>query len=224
MNMVFNIGDATRVWRSSTGFISSVTCQSFQSSRLIFNFLTPHPSDLMPARNVVPFYEMPRYITSAGTITSGASASVKTNSLQLNQIPDKLIIFVRDANSNGTATAFAATGVRPDYFLQIGSATSGGVTINFNNMSGILASATTQDLYRYSVENGSNQSWLEYSGGANVPGAFSVGKVLPTTGSMLVLAFGKDIQLSEDYYAPGSLNLGEKCDWKQFASPIACCA
>ena len=205
MNFVFNIGDATRVWRSATGFISSVSVQSFQLSRLIFNFLTPHPSDLMPARNVVPFYELPRYITSAGNIAAGATTTVKTNSLQLNQIPDKLIVFVRDQKSNSPATAWAATGIRPDYFLEIGSAVAGGVTINFNNMSGILASATQQDLYRYSVENGSNQSWLEYSGFANVPGPFGVGRSLPTTGSMLVLAFGKDIQLTEDFYAPGSL-------------------
>jgi hypothetical protein len=177
---------------------------NFSNTKLIFNFLTPHPSDLMPARNAVPYYELPRFITSAQTSYSGFVPStanaqppvfqLTTSSLQLNQIPDKLIIQVR----NPLATTSWG---QPDAFLCIR-----GISINFNNQSGILASATTQDLYRYSVENGSNQSWYEFSGYANVPdNASGSGRRIPTSGSLLVLEFGKDIQLTEDYYASGSL-------------------
>jgi len=200
MNFVFNIGDASRVWRTANSYISSVSVSSFQSSQLIFNFLTPHPSDLMPSRNCVPYYELPRYITSispASTWTALASGSapvqtvMKTSSLQLSQIPDKLIVFVRPATSTN-ATA--------DYFFPISN-----VVVNFNNMSGILSSATRQDLYRYSVENGSNQNYYEFSGLANMADFAGAGRRVPTVGSMLILEFGKDIQLSEDFYASGSL-------------------
>jgi hypothetical protein len=73
MNFVFNIGDATRVWRSAlntagagaspfgSSFINSASVVSFSNSQLIFNFLTPHPSDLLPARTAVPYYELPRF-------------------------------------------------------------------------------------------------------------------------------------------------------------------
>ena len=221
MNFVFNIGDATRVFRSAltnTGagttpfgntFITSASVVSFSGSQLIFNFLTPHPSDLMPSRNAVPFYELPRFITAPGlpvassynpAVTASNVLLVKkivnlsTSSLQLNQIPDRLIIQVRTP-LNQTAWG------QPDAFLCIQ-----GVSINFNNQSGILASATQQDLYRYSVENGSNQSWNEFSGFATVPdNASGCGRRLAGSGSLLVLEFGKDIQLTEDYYSAGSL-------------------
>jgi hypothetical protein len=216
MNMVFNIGDATRVWRSAnntatagntplgTTFVSAASVVNFTNSQLLFNFLTPHPSDLLPARNAVPYYELPRFITSnlssiAGYTPSATSLApvyqtLSTSSLQLNQIPDRLIIQVRNPLSQ------SAWG-QPDAFLLIK-----GVSINFNNQSGILASATVQDLFRYSVENGSNQSFQEFSGFANVPdNVTGLGRKIPMSGSLLILEFGKDIQLTEDYYAAGSL-------------------
>lgn len=216
MNFVFNIGDASRVWRTANiapftsastfktplnnTWITAATVDSFQSTRLIFNFLTPHPSDLLPARNVVPYYELPRFITSNIPAINPATSypptltTVATSSLQLNQIPDKLIIQVRNPLSQ------MAWG-QPDAFLSIA-----GISINFNNQSGILASATQQDLYRYSVENGSNQSWFEFSGYSNIPdNATGVGKRIPGAGSLLILDMAKDVQLTEDYYASGSL-------------------
>lgn len=201
MNFVFNISTASRAWRSANSYITDIAVQSFNSSQLLFNFLTPHPSDLMPSRNCTPWYEMPRYITtsnqtlvaqSAPSPQLAATTQLATSSLQLNQIPDKLIIMVRKPNQ---------TVQDPDAFACIK-----GVSINFNNQSGILSSATQQDLYRFSVENGSNQSWLEFSGAANLNDPVSgAGRRIATSGSVLILQFGKDIQLSEDYYASGSL-------------------
>ncbi len=222
MNFVFNIGDASRVWRSALfdsdpllppsrqqnpynqTYIKEASVVSFSNSQLIFNFLTPHPSDLLPARNAVPYYELPRFITSnlsaidgwtpSQTSLAPALQQIKTSSLQLNQIPDKLILQVRNPLSS---TAWG----QPDAFLAIH-----GVSISFNNQSGILASATQQDLYRYSVENGSNQSWQEFSGIASVQDpSTGCGKKIPMSGSLLILEFGKDIQLTEDYYSAGSL-------------------
>ena len=219
MNFVFNIGDASRVWRTANNntvvaagntpfgntYITNASVSSFNASKLLFNFLTPHASDLFPARNAVAFWEAPRFITSNLTnivgfqpsLASGvapAITQISTSSLQLNQIPDKLIIQVRNPLNQ------CAWG-NPDAFLCIK-----GISINFNNQSGILASATQQDLYRYSVENGYNGSWGEFSGFVTVPDAVTgFGKKIPSSGSCLVLEFSKDIQLTEDYYAAGSL-------------------
>lgn len=217
MNFVFNLGDCSRVWRTAnytaalgstpfgTTFISGMSVHSLAQTQLLFNFLTPHPSDLFPARNCVPFYELPRFISAPqvpflGFIPSASSGiqqgtqTLSTSSLQLNQIPDKLIIQVR--NPLGS-TAWG----QPDAFLTIR-----GISISFNNASGILSSATQQDLYRYSVENGSNQSFQEFAGFATLPDPVTgCGRKIPTSGSLLILEFGKDIQLTEDYYASGSL-------------------
>jgi hypothetical protein len=153
----------------------------------------------MPSRNVCGYYELPRYITpnlpSFGAYGSASSQqTIRTSTIQLNQIPDKLIIFVRKAMSDQRIWD-------SDSFLVIN-----GISINFNNMSGIGANFTQQDLYRYSVENGSNQSFYEFSGLANkASSAGGNGIVMPTSGSMLILEFGKDIQLVESFYASGSL-------------------
>lgn len=200
---------------------TGISLTSVSDSTLLFEFLTPHPSDMMPARNIVPFYELPRYISSfnstvpaatytkSGTsyaLTPGQSGQVSAQSLQLNQIPDKLIIYARKKASNqnhGDA----------DVGLGIGQ-----ISINFNNNSGILASATRQDLWQMSKHAGNNETWPEWEGevSSNVWAAAAT-KLQPSNnlttgfaqyasvGSYLVLEFGKDIQLVEDYYAPGSL-------------------
>lgn len=190
----------------------------FNNTRLLFNFLTPHPSDLLPARNIVPFYELPRYITAqapsvkAVTLFPGAgnnlagkgeTFSVETNSLQLNQIPDKLIIFVRKTASNQSwGDADVAYPIQD-------------ITINFNNNSGILASAKQVDLWQFSRNNGAGGTWNDWKGFGVVPNFTSNTnfcaplangvKSAPLPGSYLVLEFGKDIQLTEDFYAAGSL-------------------
>lgn len=187
----------------------TVTPVSFNNSQLLLNFLTPHPSDLIPARNCVPYYELPRYIsssqpalpaaTTAGGLTQPGRAIFSSQSLQLNMIPDKLFIFVRKALGTQQPTD-------SDFFIPIT-----GVRVNWNNQSGILSSALPQDLYQMTISNGANFSWYEFSGRANVssmipyPAGSSAGDYIVTGGAFLCLEFGKDIQITEDFYAPGSL-------------------
>ncbi len=203
-------GSAAARW--ATGVAPVPVFSKATNPQLLLEFLTPHPSDLMPSRNVLGnYYELPRYITSVqqtlaaatGTATVGQSVTVTSQSLQLNQIPDKLYICV----SKPVATRLTTDS---DSFLPIS-----GISIQFNNSAGILSTATQQDLWRMSVENGGNQSWLEFSGYAQgAPNPAAVGTtavtfggipIIPTCGSVLILEFGKDIELKNDYYAPGSL-------------------
>ena len=209
----------------------------FANTYLLFTFLTAHPSDLFPARNIVPYYELPRYITqgvaaaplvtalvagSGNYLTSGIDTASGGNNftsqtLQLNQIPDKLILYIRKQGQ---------TWYDSDSYLPIT-----GISIDFNNNSGLLSASRVEDLYRMSKDNGSNQSWNEFVGFQNcsavldnadsgsglvIPiaayplstatlAALPIFSTKPTVGSCLVLEFGKDIQLIEDFFAPGSL-------------------
>lgn len=54
MNFQFSMGDATRVWRTASSWAKSVSVISYNNSQLLFNFLSPHPSQLLASRNVVP--------------------------------------------------------------------------------------------------------------------------------------------------------------------------
>jgi hypothetical protein len=169
--------------------------------QLLLEFLTPHPSDLMPSRNVLGnYYELPRYLTPCQAMASGAIVSLATQSLQLNSVPDKLYICVSKPVGSRRSV------VDSDSFLPIQ-----GITIQWNNSAGILSSATQQDLFHMSVSNGINMNWLEWRGLAQgTPDLAQGGAVqglpqIATVGSVLCLEFGKDIELKQDYYAPGSI-------------------
>lgn len=239
MNIVINIGGTERVFRGLTSvgsavptwvlpspsrygadafnYITDVYAGSvtpgglyFTNTQLLMNFLTPHPSDMLPARNIVPFYELPRYITpsttdAAATTINALSASepktfvIRTQSLQLNQIPDKLVVYVR---KNAALQSWGDA----DVCFPITN-----IVVNFNNNSGILASATPVDLWQMSRNNGLKESWHEFNGLAvgapagGIPSGTVKNQLFSTVGSYLVLEFGKDIQLTEDFYAAGSL-------------------
>lgn len=202
LNFQMTIGSANRVLRSvntdniQAGSTKVVSLLSFENSSLNFNFLTPKAdgSSMLSAKNVVPYYELPRYLsTGHSSILSGGVSVLETNTISLNQIPDSLIVFARKPQGSQLNTD-------SDFALAIT-----GISINFNNQSGILASAKKEDLYRYTIENGSNQNYYEFSGSAT--SGFSAGAPVSkaTAGSYLMLRFNKDIQIPESYYSSGSL-------------------
>jgi uncharacterized membrane protein YgcG len=219
LNLVFNIGSTNRLFRSANpnatagltvtlGFPAGVSNgNAFLDTRLLIQYYTRQPSDLVPARNVVPYAEYPRYITNvSGTIppavvtadgadyatAPGQFPTIESNSISLNQIPDKILIFVRKRLANQTAED-------ADCFFPIKR-----LRVNFNNKAGLLTSATRWDLWRMSVESGSNQTWAEFSGSAVRRVANQPLNEIPTCGSILALSMGKHIEL-DDVFAPGSI-------------------
>ena len=64
LQMVMNGGNANRAWRSGTDIPKTATVVSYEDSQLLFQFTTPHASDMLDPRNVVPYYEIPVYKTT----------------------------------------------------------------------------------------------------------------------------------------------------------------
>ena len=216
MTFTFNI-DATckRMFSSSTGFITSIALgtaanpNGFTSTStiagvmnqpanpaMLLKFLSTQPSDLIETKNVVPYMDFPRYLTSSANTTAvapQASVALTSSNLQINQIPDLFVINVRKPMSQQTIQDASV-------FFTINN-----VSINLNNQSGLLSSASAYDLWRMSVKNGSTQSWREFSGVANVAvGGTGVGSVVNTTGSLLIINPAYDLSLP-DYITCGSL-------------------
>lgn len=141
--------------------------------------------------------EIPRFLSQgqALNLQPGAKFTQSINQVQLNQVPDKLAFQVRLKKKNVTST---------DSRMPISR-----ISLNWNNSSGILSSANQEKLWLMSVEAGCNQSWYEFSGKAYTykPSNPVVTTTLsvPLAGGFLVLDFAKHIQLTEDYYAPGSI-------------------
>ena len=214
LNFIFNISAAaTRLWRCGAtpaqiaGY--SVSIVDVAGSRLIFQMLTPHPSQILPSKNVVDYVDFPRYLTTFNnSIAAGAvnaanelvptTTTFSSNNIQLNQVPDMLVICARKPMSQQTNRD-------ADCFLPIT-----GISINWNNQSGLLANATQDTLYRMSAKT-TNQTWQEFRGFANKyvpPVGASYNTRLQnvlTSGSILALRFGQDIPIVEEFYAAGSL-------------------
>jgi len=217
MNFIFNLSaNATRLWRCGATLAQianySVQLTEVRGAELHFQMLTPHPSQILPSKNVVDYVDFPRYLTtftnpiaaaavSATNVLTPATRTIPSNNIQLNQVPDMLCIVARKPMS-------AQTNRDADCFYPITS-----ISINWNNQSGLLANATQETLYRMSAKT-TNQTWLEFRGYANkyLPPALAPGAVyntreqlVQTAGSILCLRFGQDIPIVEEFYAAGSL-------------------
>jgi hypothetical protein len=174
------LAQATGVGQQLVSGVSSVAvayntsvAQTFQNSVVNVQFLTPSLDVPLPPKSVVPYLEFPRYITnySSGSVATGAVVQIQSQTITLPQIPDLLIIYVK----NGlTATNYA------DSYMSIASRSNGGIanplTVNFDNFSGLLSSQTTEQLYAMSIKNGLDMDWATWSGQAYVgQGGVSVG-------------------------------------------------
>ena len=111
--MVMN-GNANRAWRCARqieNILKTATVVGHEDSQLIFQFITPHASDMLDPRNVVPYYELPVYKTTGfqnlprrqirgqadgnGTFNEPQSSTLYSSSIQLTCIPDKIVVCVR---------------------------------------------------------------------------------------------------------------------------------
>jgi len=227
LNFQFNIGNTNRVFSSASPYITNISLAAqdpFQNTCLYLNFITCQSTQLLQSKNVVPYYELPRYImspsqnqilaatpaytapnnttvastTSTVTTVAGipiAPSTYTSNNIQLNQIPDKVIIFARLPLANQTCQNSSS-------FACISN-----ISINFNNNAGLLSSVPQYTLYQMSKKNGSTQTWSQFCGFQSSYLSTNNGgyTIIPTTGSLLVLEFGTYIPLPGSYYAPGSL-------------------
>jgi hypothetical protein len=188
----------SRFFSTAKGYYTALTLTNITNARLLVNFLTSQPTHQINARNIVPYIDVPRYITTYNSnIAAAGSATIVSQNIQLNQIPDYFLICVRKPMSqqvyNDTST-----------FLPIRS-----ISVNFNNSSGLLSSAQPADLWRISKNNGSQQNWLEFFGYAGNTGAGGSTTVVPTYsvptgGSMLVISPSSDLSLPA-YLTSGSI-------------------
>lgn len=120
-------------------------------------FYTPPASVMLPAIGVTPYQQFVNYTTQSGSgVATKGVGQIVTSNIQLSSIPDKMFLFVRDAFGN-------LKNNRADSYATITS-----VSVNFSNQTGLLSGTSAQDLWKFSKQSGSNQSWLEFSGRANV--------------------------------------------------------
>ena len=186
MNFVFNIDAACKRLMSTANQYTtriSLNTNCFQTCQLLFTYLSLQPTDVVSTKNVVPYMDYPRFISNSTTLIPAwdpvngppNKVTISSSSIQLNQVPDKMIIVARLPMSQQTSFYTSS-------FLPISN-----IVCNFNNASGLLSSATQVDLWRMSMQNGSSQNFNEFFGYANIATGEGTGALIPTTGAMLVI-------------------------------------
>ena len=227
LNFMMNIGNAERMFSyagpgvDSTGSTSGITSkislghsavagvtssptEAFSSCKVLCNFLTAQDTDIIDAKNVVPYMDFPRYITNGTDVISAVptnysktysvnlnAGKIQTNNLQLNQLPDYFIIVVRKPMNTQKITDSST-------FLPITN-----ISVSLSNSQGLLSNAQQVDLWKMSVRNGSSQSFEEFKGVAS-SGLGPVPERTLTTGSLLIINPALDLSLPS-YLSNGSI-------------------
>jgi hypothetical protein len=188
-------------YKLSPNYAGSGT-SAFANLNMLVNYLSVQPSQYakISARNVLPLLQYDRYITNGvnnSAINAGFTKTITSSNIALNQIPDLIIIC-------GRVPMATQTPLNSDSFLAIEN-----ISINFNNVAGILSSASKQELWLLSQKAGSSQSWLEFLGNCNTSQGLGAAQSIPTTGSLLVLQPSYSFNLPEYLSASslGSYNL-----------------
>jgi hypothetical protein len=167
--------------------------------------MTPQASQRLPARNVIPYLQLQNSVMNIPTIGTGAGVQVVSNTYQLSMIPDSVMICARKK-------AVTQTCLDADCYLPLApsGSTAGGISINFANTPGILASNTISSLWEYSNNAGTVQDFISFSGwktqktALNDGGGAGVAQIA-TSGPILNLKFGSAINLVSDWNAPSSI-------------------
>lgn len=193
MDFVFNwVSDLSRCWchDDGSGVTDLAITVTLGQPQLLFKYITPPQLMEIPRHIEYNYYDVQRYPTSIGTFTPDEIRKTSSQNIQLQSIPRRMYLLGRRTNATRD---FKTT----DSYLAIES-----ISINWNNRSGLLASATKQDLYRMSRKNGCYLSWNQWSGEDMYLLSGSDNNRMNGVGSVLQIEFGTDLGLM-DVEAPG---------------------
>lgn len=151
---------------------------------LLFRYTTPSKLMKIPSVITYPYADIQRYVTEPGNgpIAPNVPTKLTSSNIQLQSIPEKVYICVREPENDRTVNT-------TDTYFRIND-----ISINWSNRSGILASANQQQLYKMSQENGLNLSWTQFYGSDINK---SKDEIYGGVGSILCLDMAKDIGLSD---------------------------
>ena len=212
-NITFLGNAGNRMWSHdavSSGVPTNITSVSAQFSNfqgapfsysdnvplMLFQYITPNETQVLPFDRPItyPYFDVQRFPTdSQNAIAAGSQTIMNSNNIQLNSIPRRMYVFMRERNAD-----LYSTPNNPDTFFSIEN-----ISVQFMNKNGLLASANKRQLYEMSVKNHCALSWTQWSGDLTyLDGSF--GQKIGTVGSLLCIEFATDIGL-DSLDAPGKL-------------------
>lgn len=200
LSITLYLGDATRAMSNasyatlsdnttSVKTISNVSLSTYTDPLALLNFLTV-PATLankLSPKNVLNYNQYIAYPQAiASSIPSKGTTVLNFNNIQLNQIPNKFLIFVKKT----TQSTYDSNS-----FMVIK-----GITMTFANKPSGLASASQVQLFEMSVRNGVQMNYYEFKG-SGISNHDQTGKPIevPTIGSILCIDPAMDLGMDEKY-------------------------
>ena len=156
---------------SSGGAITTVSVSMYQSPEMLINYITPMITYPLPTVQTLPYSKLQQYIKPVSAWTAGTQRQLISDSIKLSLIPHKMYLFARHARSSSNYQV-------ADSFAKISN-----VSVLWNNQSGLLSTASEQELYDISSRCGTNLSYPQYS---------------KYRGSVFCVQFGQDIGLQSN--------------------------
>jgi hypothetical protein len=169
-NLEFSIqlGDLTRAWsHNSDGYtFSAFTATIYDSPSLEVCYMTP-PLDMQIPKSVpYSWANVLNFQTAVGSQTSLATFTTTNNNIQLKSIPKLIYLFAQRRSQDQTY-------LTTDTFANLSN-----VSIDFDNKSGLLGSASEVELYQIALKNGVNISWPQWHGSGDQSAPIGIGSVL----------------------------------------------
>lgn len=173
LNLTLQLGNLSRILShdATNGHtFTSVSVSVEPSPTLLITYITPELIADIPQQVVYGFENPVVYQTTIGSVNALASTTVQSNNLQINTIPSRIYVYARrrDVDLQG-ASGYTFS----DCFANLSA-----VSISWDNRVGILSSATEQDLYQMSIDNGLQMSWNQWHGAGTEGAPIGVGSVL----------------------------------------------
>ncbi len=202
VNITLQIGNTTRILAvDNEEAVAGYTDYTVSNTRLNGSnpFIDPHINSVfrtpsldikLPERSIVPFIDTPYYISPQNGVNIGPGEvkTIQSNSINMSEIPDLLLICVRKPNYDATES---------NWFLPPKK-----ISVNFDNHSGLLSSMTQEQLYDMAVRNGLDMDYNQFFGQGKSMGETnrkSLSPINPTniplSGGFLLVKPAQDLQL-----------------------------
>lgn len=158
--------------------ITSLVATWYQSPEVHTTYITPGPQTVPPPLTIYPYTTVDMWPnTGQSTLAPSATSTVTIGAITLAVNPSRIYIWVANDQSQWDFNS-------SDSFHRITN-----ISVNFDNTSGQLASASEEDLIQFSIDNGWRGNQVEWVSGK---------------GSILILDIGKQIPLKSLGEVPGT--------------------
>ena len=151
---------------SAGNAITAVSASFYQAPEVLVNYISPMITYPLPTVQTFPYSKLQQYIKPVGNFVAGSSQTLISDSIKLSLIPHRMYAYVRHARSSSDYTV-------ADSFAKISR-----MSVLWNNQSGLLSTASEQELFDISSRNDSNLSYPQWD---------------KYRGSVMCVEFGKDI-------------------------------